>query len=197
MTSKIRLSQLQELCQQRGLECAGLKNAHVLALLKQVHADAAGWASADADENGGAQESDEESELNVRYDDGVSDNVDVNGAKESEAIVALKLKLQLQREKAEGKMRLMIEKARLAEVEWLREKERIEPLGANGAAAHDDAAVGSSSGSREYRGKFSHMADDPLALFHALEKFLELNSIPWASWSRLVPPLLSPKAVIL
>ena len=85
----MRLSQLQELCQQRGLECVGIKNAHVLALLKQADADAAGWASADADENGSAQESDEESELNVSYDDGVGNNVDVNGAKESEAIVTL------------------------------------------------------------------------------------------------------------
>ena len=121
-----------------------------------------------------------ESELNVSYDDGVGDNVDVYGAKESEVIVALKLTLQLQREKVG-----------LAEAEWLREKERIALLSANGAAAHDDAAVGSSSGrssgSREYRGQFSHMADDPLAFFHALEKCFELNSISRASWSRLLP----------
>ena len=59
MTSKMRLSQLQELFQQRGLECAGLKKAQVPALLKQADADAAGLASADPNENGSAQDSDE------------------------------------------------------------------------------------------------------------------------------------------
>ena len=50
----MRLSQLQELWQQRGLKYAGLKKAQVLTLLKQADADAAGLASADADENDSA-----------------------------------------------------------------------------------------------------------------------------------------------
>ena len=123
----------------------------MLALLKQANADDS-VASVDADEIGNAQESDVEDEVNVSADDSVDNKIDANGAKESETIVALKLKLQLHREKAEGEMRVMKETARLAEklaeVEWLRENERIAVLGANGATAHDDADVGSGAAAR-------------------------------------------------
>ena len=82
----------------------------------------------------------------------------------------------------------------MAESEWLRKNEIIALLSANDATAHDDADGGSGRGSKEYRGQLPHMADDQLAFFHALEKCFELNSIPRASWSRLLPPLLNPKA---
>ena len=77
----MRLMRQQELCEQKGLDCAWLKKAQLLALLKQADSDAAGLASADADEIASVPESDTESELNVRNDDSVGDNVDATALK--------------------------------------------------------------------------------------------------------------------
>ena len=81
MASKMRISQLQELCAEKGLDCAGLKKAQILALLKHTDANAASDIVADAGDS--AAESDVEVESDGAADDSVA-------AGDSEKIIALR-----------------------------------------------------------------------------------------------------------
>ena len=56
MTSKMRCAQLRELCEEKGLDCVGLKKADMLALLKQREADEAMTAAAADDGESGSDE---------------------------------------------------------------------------------------------------------------------------------------------
>ena len=60
MTSNLRHSQLQDVCEQRSLDSVGLKKAQILALLKQSDID---MVAAEADATDSTPESDVEIEL--------------------------------------------------------------------------------------------------------------------------------------
>ena len=112
----MRIAQLRELCEEKGLDCVGLKKANMLALLKQTDANEA-MASAAAD-NGKAG-SDDEVTVDGAAGDSSGDNANVGSAHDREAVTALKLKLLLAKEE-----RLMQkERAEMKEVEWERRRE--------------------------------------------------------------------------
>ena len=189
-TSKMRISKLQELCAEKRFDCAGLKKAQMLALLRHTDANAASDIAADASDSA------VESDVEVESDGAADDSVAIG---ESEKIIALRLKLQLaqaerisQKERMEAEFVVMKHEEKLAETEWIRERERMSLLGAAGAASQIGTDGDGPSG--VFRGHLPHMSDDTLAFFHALEKTFQLNNIAQSDWTKLLPSMLNAKA---
>jgi len=121
----------------------------------------------------------------TRDDDIDQEGVAIGGhvGEESETVTALRLKLQLVNAERAARER-----------EWEIERQRIELLGSEAAGTSNPRS--GSVEMREIRGLLPQMADgEVLTFFQSFERILRLNNVDCSLWGRLLPGLLSSRAL--
>ena len=179
--SKMRVSELRVECEQRGLDCTGLRKAQLIALLSDGDTTQKDNTLDEdrADENAGVIGSEEHNDLDEP----------VAAASETELqIAALKLKLKL----ADIEHKAQLQQLELEKVRWELEKERIKFRAENGSP---NPVLGTKS-QRDLKSLLPSMGDNDqaLAFFHAYEKTLLIQKVDKSTWSLWLPSCLNAKA---
>ena len=188
---KNRITQLREICDDRGLVHHGLTKKQVIDMLidydrtmiDNEEQDSGSDSEGESENGGQVDELDGEVTINDNNNEYVNQVPAVGSIEgEPEEIVTLRLRLALAREE-----RLAQDRA------WEIEKQRSELL-ATGQLLNSQAATNIDV--KDVRSLLPKMIDvDVLSFFMSYERVLELNEIDKASWAKYLPAQLSPRAL--
>ena len=202
--TKLKIAELRELCEERGIDYQGLNKAALVDALRQD--DQRAEEETDDEEEEGDDGNDAEDES----DDGggdiqlgedlFSDAASVLGANggsgqafagengESESLKALRLQLALR----EKELELKNAELRLKERDWEIERQRLELQG--GSRSGHSAA--NACDVRDVKALLPTMSDgDVLSFFMSYERVMLLNDIDKTLWAKYLPAQLTPKAL--
>ena len=191
----MRVAELRELVQSLGLETEGLNKQQLRAAIKDHQENAAQQLEAVHCENDEEVDGDgTDGGTTPNTNDVIAAN---SNAKESNAVLELRLKLRMIVAEKAAKLKLIeAEKAEKRE-EWEMQKKRMQLMGMQGADGNTQEWSNGSAAGNEFRGllpKMSDSTDEVLRGFHAFEKCLELHEVNKESWGKLLPAQLSSKA---
>ena len=196
---KMRVSYLREACEERGIDCVGLKKRELVEALRRHDAnrERGGQTDRNGMQNGG--ESDEEVTFRAvnepLWDSGsiagslTPSDVEDGNVTESDSVSIMRLKLALVKEERK-KERERDERAReMKQLEWQIEREPNEMLAGQTTPAIRPVMRGDVS---SVLPKMSD--DDPLVFFSAFERALQLNGVDKVDWPKFLASCLTVKA---